>query len=276
MKIVKYIVKPLLYLLVALLVFSCDSDDDTVMSGMTASVSDKFEAKIQFISNLKDEALIKNSSDFASVNDYYLKNQDKSWLTILDRADNSELSNIMTIAMNTNRWTSFAFNKLKDRNTYEGSMLFHNEPTRSVNSHVLGKGAYVTGFSPLMRGTRTDIDEDGNEMDKVEVSFNINFYTAKFNTQEQIDSFSGEGGVMNILKRKHMNLIMIGTIKNNLFDSLKSKVLETDDTFQVKTLEIGSEYTIFMLNEERFWGFRDLKKVSLTPQISSYEISVKW
>ena len=46
--------------------------------------------------------------------------------------------------------------------------------------------------------------------------------------------------------------------------------------FQVIDVAAGSQYTIFMLTEERFWGFNGVETKSLTGGISAYNISVMW
>lgn len=261
-----------------LFLIGCSSEDDT-FTEHKASVSDKFETKIQFISSLKDKSLISTSADFDPLDSFIKKtiNEDNNfWLTVLDRADNTQLSRIMTIPMNTNKWSSFAFNRLKSKDIYEGSMLLYNEPTRSLETHFVNSSCYIAGFSPKMKGVRTDKDETGQIIEKVDVSFNVNFYTGRFEDISQIDAFGGENGVMNTIKRKNMNLLMIGTVKNSLFDTLQTKVSDTDNTFKVVSIEVGSDYTIFMLSEERFWGYRDLIKTTLVSDISVYEISLMW
>lgn len=278
MKIKKYSTIYILFLFAIGLLISCNSEDD-LLTGVNASVSDKFETKVQFISNLKDATLTNSSSDVNLINTYIsnnIKNESNYWLTILDRADNSSLSQIMTIPMEHNKWSSFAMNRMKNKTSYEGSILIYNDPSRLVNSNSLGGYSFVTGLSPKMKGVRTDKDENGAELEKVDISFNANFYTVRFENESQIVSFGGEMGVMNTIKRENMNLLLIGTVKNNLFKTLQEKVSETDGTFKTTSIIEGSEYTIFMLNEERFWGFRDVKTTSISSDITAYEISLMW
>ena len=67
---------------------------------------------------------------------------------------------------------------------------------------------------------------------------------------------------MNTLKRENMNMLMIGTVKNDLLGALESAVQNTDGSFKVYNVASGSAYTIFMLAEERFWGFTDVAPTS--------------
>ena len=117
-----------------------------------------------------------------------LKSREEAWLTVFDRSDNANLDKVMQISINTYRWTAFAFNGLTDRTTYKGSTLFFNQPTRSVRATACGKGCYVTGFSPLMEGTRTDKDENGTVTGTVDIAYDINFRTVRFETNEQINA----------------------------------------------------------------------------------------
>lgn len=92
-----------------------------------------------------------------------------------------------------------------------------------------------------MKGTRTDRDENGEVTATVDISFNINFYTVRFDAADQLSAFGGEEGVMNSLKRENMNLLMIGTVKNDLFGSLEQSVASADPSFKVYKVAAGSE-----------------------------------
>ncbi len=91
-----------------------------------------------------------------------------------------------------------------------------------------------------------------------------------------VNAFGGENGVMNTLKRENMNMLMIGTVKNDLLGALESAVQNTDGSFKVYNVASGSAYTIFMLAEERFWGFTDVAPISVGNGIEAYTINVMW
>ena len=105
-----------------------------------------------------------------------------------------------------------------------------------------------------MEGTRTDKDENGTVTGTVDIAYDINFRTVRFETNKQINAFGGENGVMNTLKRENMNMLMIGTVKNDLLGALESAVQNTDGSFKVYNVASGSAYTIFMLAEESLLG----------------------
>lgn len=162
----------------------CDNGLDEYKSGETiAPPSDKFKAEIQFVSRLTDGALAGSDADYAAIDNYMvntLEGRGKSWLTVLDRADGANLPKTMQTALNTKRWTAFAFNRIANKSSYQGSMLYFNGPTTEVKGTPSGSGCYVTGFAPTLNGTRTDKDEDGNVTGTTNVSFAISFNTARF------------------------------------------------------------------------------------------------
>ena len=121
-----------------------------------------------------------------------------------------------------------------------------------------------------------DKDENGTVTGTVDIAYDINFRTVRFETNEQINAFGGENGVMNTLKRENMNMLMIGTVKNDLLGALESAVQNTDGSFKVYNVASGSAYTIFMLAEERFWGFTDVAPISVGNGIEAYTINVMW
>ena len=278
-KIQKYMMALLSLGVVAAGVVGCSDDDEYTLKSVSAKPSDKFNAKIQFVSRLTDAPLITSDADYQALKGYMvntLNKREKSWLTVLDRTDNSRLSDVMQLSVDTYRWTASAFNKLGGKTVFEGSTLFFNEPTRLVRSVEAGAGSRVASFSPLMKGTRTDRGEDGEGGATVDISFNINFYTVRFDAADQLSAFGGEEGVMNRLKRENMNLLMIGTVKNDLFGTLEQTVGATDSSFKVYKVAAGSEYSVFMLAEERFWGFTGVDTESLGNGIEAYSINVMW
>ena len=255
----------------------CDNGLDEYKSGSTITPpSDKYNAEIQFVTRLTDGALAGSDADYTAIDNYMvntLQGKEKSWLTILDRADGANLPKTMQTALNTKRWTAFAFNRIANKTSYQGSMLYFNGPTTMVKGSPAGSGCYITTTEPTLKGTRTDKDEDGNVTGTSDVSFGINFNTARFETSDQINAF---GGVLSGLHYNKQNLLMIGTVKNDLFGALQSAAAHTNEVIQVHEVVKGSAYTIFMLADSRFWGFTDVKSTSLGNGIEAYAINVMW
>lgn len=275
----KYLTVLLAFVMAAPVFTGCSEDDTYTLDAVSASPSDKFSAQIQVVSRLSDGPLITSEADYAAINGYMvntLKGQQGAWLTILDRTDNAQMDKVMTIAVNAYRWTTFAFNRMKSRTVFEGSMLFFNQPSRLIETIPCGKGCNITMMSPKMMGTRTDKDADGNITGTVDVSFPIEFRTVRFETADQIAAFGGEGGVMNALKRSKMNMLVIGTVKNDLLATLQSTVQSTDATFHAHTIVQGSGYSIFMLCEERFWAPSGVTSDNITSGIAAHTINLMW
>ncbi len=110
----------------------------------------------------------------------------------------------------------------------------------------------------------------------VDIAYDINFRTVRFETNEQINAFGGENGVMNTLKRENMNMLMIGTVKNDLLSARIGSTEYGRFIQKVYNVASGSAYTIFMLAEERFWGFTDVAPISVGNGIEAYTINVMW
>lgn len=233
----------------------CDNDLEEYKSGETiAPPSDKFKAQIQFVTRLTDGALAGNDADYTAIDNYMvttLEGRGKSWLTVLDRADGANLPKTMQTALNTKRWTAFAFNRIVNKTSYQGSMLYFNAPPPN------------TSFAPTLNGTRSDKDEDSNVTGTTDVSFTVSFNTARFENSDQLNAFGGKNGVLSGLHYKKQNLLMVGTVKNDLFGALQSAAANTNERIQVYEVAKGPAYTLFMLADSRFWGFTDVKATSL-------------
>lgn len=275
----KYFAAALALILVIPLFTGCDDLDEYTLGSVSATPSDKFNATIQFVSRLSDGALMTGDADLKAVNDYLvstLKKRDEAWLTVLDRTDNTGLGKVAALSLNTYRWTIPAFYGLSSRTAFEGGTLYFNQPIRQSKAMACGRNCYVTGFSPLMEGMRTDKDESGAVTGTEDVAFNINFRTVRFASGDQINAFGGETGVMNTLKRENMNMLLIGTVKNELVGALESAVAGTDPSFKVYRIAQGGAYTLFMLAEMRFWGYTGMNQRSLGSGIDAYEINIMW
>ena len=121
-----------------------------------------------------------------------------------------------------------------------------------------------------------DKDEDGNVTGTTNVSFAISFNTARFENADQINAFGGKNGVLSGLHYKKQNLLMIGTVKNDLLGALQSAAANTNEAIQVHEVVKGPAYTIFMLADSRFWGYVDVASTSLGNGIEAYGIHVMW
>ena len=178
---------------------------------------------------------------------------------------------------------TFAFNKMANKKA-EGSMLYLG-PWGTLNTYITGaagipssNGCYVTEVKTLLAGVRSDKDEDGVVTATKDVSFDVSFLTARFETADQIAAFGGRNGILRSCYDRNMSLLMIGTVKNDLFAQLESAAKSAAESYDFKVINVaaGSQYTIFMLTEERFWGLNGVEAKSLSNGVSAYDISVMW
>lgn len=267
--------------LAAPLFTGCDNDlDEYPSDAPVPAPSDKFTTSIQVVSRLNDATL--GAADYAAVSKYIvttLDGKNGSWLTIVDRADNGNISASMEPAVDTYRWTCFAFHKIADKTSYQGSMLYFNQCLQSGAKGVpSGKGAYVTSITTTLNGVRTDKDEAGEVISTAAVSFDVNMLTARFETADQIAAFGGKQGVLRSFYDANMPLLMIGTVKNELMGALQAAAQEAGSSYALKAVPVaeGAQYTIFMLTEERFWGLHGVEKTTLESGIDAYDIRVMW
>lgn len=257
----------------------CDNGLDEYPSDAPITApSDKFTTHIQFVSHLDDRTV--GAADYTAFDDYVANTlDDDAWLTILDRADNGDLPAMMQTALNSKRWTAFAFNRVAAPTSWQGSMLYFNSCLHSgAKGMPSGDGCYVTGITVPMQGVRTDKNESGEVEDTVPVSFDVDFLTARFDTAEQIAAFGGRRGLLRQFYDADVALLMVGTVRNDLFAQLESAAQAASGNNPLEVTEVakGAAYTIFLLSEKRFWGFNGVEKQALESGIEAYDICVMW
>ena len=257
----------------------CDNGlDEYPSDAPIPAPSDKFTTNVQFVSLLSDASLGTEYVDYLNALD-----DKNTWMTIADRVDDGNQSAVMKAAWDTERWMTFAFNKMANKKA-EGSMLYMGS-WGTLNTYITGaagipsgNGCYVTEVKTKLAGIRSEKGEDGEVTATKDISFDVNFLTARFETADQISAFGGKNGILRSCYDRNMSLLMIGTVKNDLFAQLESAAKSAAGSYEFKVFNVaaGSQYTIFILTEERFWGFNGVETKSLTGGISAYNISVMW
>ena len=257
----------------------CDNGlDEYPSDAPIPAPSDKFTTNVQFVSLLSDASLGTEYVDYLNALD-----DKNTWMTIADRVDDGNQSAVMKAAWDTERWMTFAFNKMANKKA-EGSMLYMGS-WGTLNTYITGaagipsgNGCYVTEVKTKLAGIRSEKGEDGEVTATKDISFDVNFLTARFETADQISAFGGKNGILRSCYDRNMSLLMIGTVKNDLYAQLESAAKSAAGSYEFKVFNVaaGSQYTIFMLTEERFWGFNGVETKSLTGGISAYNISVMW
>ena len=269
------------FALAAMLFTGCDNGlDEYPSDAPIPAPSEKFTTDIQFVSRLNDAAL--GAGDYTAFDGYVantLGGKSGSWLTILDRADNGNVSALMQTALNTRQYTAFAFNRIVNKTSWQGSMLYFNDCLPLGAQGVpTSKGCYVTDIKTRMTGTRTDKNDAGEVTGEASVSFEVDFLTARFDTAEQIEASGGRRGVLRSFYDANMPMLMVGTVKNDLLGALQTAAGSIGSNYAVKVWPVaeGSQYTLFMLSEERFWGFHSVQKKALSGGLDAYAIKVMW
>ena len=257
----------------------CDNGlDEYPSDAPIPAPSDKFTTNVQFVSLLSDASLGTGYVDYLNALD-----DKNTWMTIADRVDDGNQSAVMKAAWDTERWMTFAFNKMANKKA-EGSMLYMGS-WGTLNTYITGaagipsgNGCCVTEVKTKLAGIRSEKGEDGEVTATKDISFDVNFLTARFETADQISAFGGKNGILRSCYDRNMSLLMIGTVKNDLFAQLESAAKSAAGSYEFKVFNVaaGSQYTSFMLTEERFWGFNGVETKSLTGGISAYNISVMW
>lgn len=237
----------------------CDNGlDEYPSDAPIPAPSDKFTTNVQFVSLLSDASLGTEYVDYLNALD-----DKNTWMTIADRVDDGNQSAVMKAAWDTERWMTFAFNKMANKKA-EGSMLYMGS-WGTLNTYITGaagipsgNGCYVTEVKTKLAGIRSEKGEDGEVTATKDISFDVNFLTARFETADQISAFGGKNGILRSCYDRNMSLLMIGTVKNDLFAQLESAAKSAAGSYEFKVFNVaaGSQYTIFMLTEERFWGFQ--------------------
>lgn len=271
------------------LFWSCDGDVDGVsLDNLTIYPSDEFSATIHFVSKLTDASIGSSDSDYAAINNYFastLNKKNGSWMGIVERTDVTYSASYMsnrgvTLGDISDHWSFFALNKMSGLTSFEGSTVLFNAPSTSIISYELGTDSRIYAFSPTMEGLRTN--EDGTT---TAVSFPIYLRYGRIETASNVSAFLGSDaafvgseGVFKELRGDAMNMLLVGTVKSNLFSSLESGVTQLDPDFRVVAVS-GTEskdYTVFLLFEKRFWQLDECSSTSLGNGVEAYSISVNW
>lgn len=272
-KLTKYIYILLSVFLSASFLISCDDDNDKTETNIDLVPNPKFDAKVYFASRLNDGSIATNSSEYASLDNFFAEaNKDKLWLGIIDRADvtystTDMFNGSVGTAFKADLFSTFAFNKF-NANTQEGSMLLFPGYIKNQQSIKVTDDCYIRAIDLTLKGRNNELEED--------VNFDVVFRTARFSTNDQVKVFSES--IFKEMKAGRLNMLMIGTVKKDLTDALKAGVASVDDDFKVTIAEgtESSDYNLFLLAYEYIWALKGTTKQTLGNNIDMYELSLMW
>lgn len=255
----------------------CVKDDPITLESLEVWPSDKFVTQIHFVSKLTNAAIGATEADYAQVSNYFtttLNSTQGSWLGIIDRTDvvyntTNQENPVLKSALDSKHWTYLAMNKITGGNRFEASTLFLNSPVIGSTAYKVTNDCYIAG--PILT-------TEGNRDDGVKITFEIYFRTARFDTPAQLAAFGGESGIMFSMKRERMNFLMVGTVKKDLIDAFRTTITDTDSAFKLHIVEgtENSDYAIYILAEEHFWGYAGSTVTSLGNGINAYTINLNW
>jgi hypothetical protein len=273
--------KNLLYYSFFLPVFilsGCVKDEPLTLASLEVWPSDRFVTEIHFVSKLTGAAMGSSEADYAPVSNYFtttLNSINGSWLGIIDRTDvtyhaTNQQNPVLKSALDSKHWTYLAMNKITGGNKFEASTLFLNSPVIGSTSYKVADDCYIAG--PILR-------MEGKRDDGVKMYFdNVYFRTVRFDTPAQLAAFGGESGIMSKLKLERMNFLMVGSVKSELIESFRTTLNNTDSAFKLSIVEgtENSDYAIFVLAEEHFWGYAGSTVTSLANGINAYTLNLNW
>lgn len=272
-KISAYIYILLSIVLSASFCISCSDDDDKTDMNIDLIPNPKFDAKVYFISKLNDGPIATTTAEYAPLNKFFKEaDEGKLWLGIIDRADavynSADMFNgSVRTAFEADLFSTFAFNKFNGNNQ-EGSMLYFPGYIKTQQSIKVTNDCYIRAIDLTLKGKNTEIEK--------EIGFNVVFRTVRFSNADQITAFSQS--IFKDIKAGQLNMLMIGTIKKDLVEALKTGVSGVDDDFKVTIAEgtESSDYCLFMLAYEYMWALKSTTKQTLSNNINLYELSLMW
>ena len=174
----------------------------------------------------------------------------------------SSVEKLTECAQSLGMFPFFVFSYNKDNGAY-GNGILSKYPI--VNSASVLLGMY-TGADQRSAGWADILVPTDSKPEGVKVRI----------VCSHLDAFGGKNGVLSGLHYKKQNLLMIGTVKNDLLGALQSAAANTNEAIQVREIVKGPAYTIFMLADSRFWGYVDVASTSLGNGIEAYGIHVMW
>lgn len=268
MKKIGLMMSSLLLASAALMTFSCSGSSNEPDKPGPKPNSTTSAGILPFITRLSDGVLMTSEADFNAVDSYIGGLKDVGFI-FLDRADGAGVSYVHKMTYKRNIWSFFAVGKQAGETFQGGYGIYYKNPSRTLKSHQSGIGAYMTGVPAPLTGVITRADGT-----KKVVDVDMKFYTARFETESQVNAFGSS--TFTAVRNENKNFIAIGTVKNDLFASLQNAVKTADSAYSVTEVAKGSAYTIYMIAGARYWGLNGVEKKSVASGIDSYEINLMW
>lgn len=234
--------------------------------GGTGKTTVKAAGDIVLVSRLDGNPLLSSQADATAIATF-----GKGKTIILDRVDSGNMALINTTTYTNGWWLVYNPGKQVSSTAFQGSVITLNEPYRDAHSLASG-GTWFTYFSDPIQGKVTTYDESGKVIQEKDAQYQANAYTGRLDTEAQVNAFGTT--YSNIVKEKS-NAIVVGTVKNDLYEALAAKVTASGG----KTYKgpAGSAFTVFVAAPTRYWTFNEVKEASISGTTAkAYSINVTW
>lgn len=212
-----------------------------------------------FISELKDKPI----ENYGEVSNYINSNGKKISIAVVDRSDvinypqvyNAQVGTTI-LAVNTNRFSSFAFQKYAGMNIEGSTILFNHKINEEKSIHISSECNLK--YLPIM--TRTNVEKP--------LDILVPFSTIRFNTSKQIRTAAP---ILNSFASKEKNII-IGTVKSNIVDELNGLAKDIVG-YNLSIACKNTDYAIFVLAPAS-WVLRETVPESIG-KLTAYKISIE-
>ena len=271
MQVTKYFAGALMVLSAIVFTGCSDKSDGSPDKGKPSTQT---SAKIQFVSTLTDATLLSSSNTETIEN--YIKNtlSDGKTIVLLDRTDQAGVADIAKMMQNTKKFSAFVVHSQNSTADFDVSSIIFNTPSANIAGYQITSDCYVNGLDADLGGTVKNLDAEGNITNSNDVTVSVPFYSCRFDTQEQINAFTSN--VLGQMKTANVKNIIIGTVSNSLFETLKTAVPSADSAYSVAEVKAGTDYTIFMLYQTRYWGYNGVTETSVASGITAYSVDIAW
>lgn len=217
--------------------------------------------EIYYLTNLTDAMM----GSVPNVISYFNNLGNACSLGVIERVDVSGSSNIATeIAFKTSRFSSYALNRVFMNGTNvctQGSLLLFNHKINSEEGFRVTNDCYIK-FMNVMTKTTTE--------NPIEIL--VPFSTARFSSKEQIEAASTVFAILN--DNLHAS-IMVGTVKKNLVEELKSAAGGLDGcAFTEVAKKTDADYIVFMMGRKS-WVLRETTDTSISGNLNAYRLSIE-
>lgn len=184
---------------------------------------------------------------------------------LIDRVDVSGSGNLAThIAFATSRFPGYALNKVTKSGSAvctEGSLILYNHKNIAEEGFKVSNDCYIKFINIMCKSM--------SEEDKKDIL--VPFSTVRFSAKEQISA--AKSAMETIVDGTH-NGVLIGTVKSDLVENLKSVAESIKDVSFSQADMVAGEYTIFMV-ANKSWVLRETTTHSVAGNVKDYCLAIE-